>query len=73
MADRPRDHFIVYFGLPEAPTLYVLKRSPVGTVKQFTTAKHADINVVRKYIPEGYANTGVPDGPSMVEVWVHAG
>lgn len=68
------DHFIVYHSPPDHPGMYVLKRWPQqepATVKTFPVCVDERLEVVRKYIPDGYANTGTPDGPHMVEVWVH--
>lgn len=68
------DHFAVFYGLPEAPSMYVLKRLPnwdPPTVLAPFVCKSPSLEEVRKNIPENYANTGVPDGPFMIEVWVH--
>lgn len=69
-----RDHFIVFHSPPGFPGLYVLKRWPQWdppTIRTSLVCKAPTLEEVRKHIPEGYANTGVPDGPNMVEVWVY--
>lgn len=68
------DHFIVYFSPAGYPGLYVLKRWPQlepATVRTYFVCKADKLEEVRRFIPEGYANTGVPVGGEMVEVWVH--
>lgn len=68
------DHFLVFYSPPEYPGQYVLKRWPQvdpPTVRTFMVCKSPKLEEVRKYIPAEYANTGVPAGGDMVEVWVH--
>lgn len=69
------DHYLVYFSPPEHPGLYVLRRHPQrdpATVRTGFVCKASTLAEVRRYIPDGYANTGVPEaGGPIVEIWVH--
>lgn len=63
-------HYIIDHNPRGYPGKFVLRAVTVGTMYSRVVVAADTLEAARERIPPGYANTGTPDGPTMLEVWV---